>query len=144
MVVNGFKCLKCFTNIFVEYYTFRQYNGRVPTADSDSIKRTDMCNCGNCGLILDLDGLVHLYCDDISTVLLCRVDTENPSDAEILQSSKGFYYQDYYSISSTSHNFEALKEPVQKVQRNLIQRTYRRKDKHGKESQTRNKNRRKR
>lgn len=140
MVVNGFKCLKCFSNVFVEYYTFRQYNGRVPSADSDSIKRTDTCRCGNCGLILDLDGLVHLYCDDISTVLLCRIDTENPSDAEILQSSKGFYYQDY-SISSTPHNFEPLKGTIiTKPKRNLIQRTYRRKDKYGKESQTRNKN----
>jgi len=137
MIVNGFKCLKCFSNIYVEYYTFRQYNGRVPSADSDLIKRTDTCNCGNCGLILDLDGIVHLYCDDISTVLLCRVDTKTPSDAEILQSSKGFYYQDYYSISSTPHSFEALKV-IDKPKKNIIQRTYKRKHRNGKESKTRN------
>lgn len=110
--VYGFKCLKCFSNIYVEYFTFRQSNGSMPSNDSVTLKRSDLCKCGNCGLILDLDGIVHLYCDDINTLILCRVDTSNPSDAELLQSPKGFYYQDYKEISSTPHLFTDTKAKI--------------------------------
>lgn len=105
MIVHGFKCLCCLSTVFVEYYTFRNNNGRIPSPDSDVLKRSDMCKCSNIGLILDLDGLVHVYCDDLSTVLLCRLDSNNPSDLEILQSHKNFYYQPYSGISSTPYEF---------------------------------------
>lgn len=105
MIVQGFKCLKCFSTVFVEYYTFRNNNGRIPPPDSDLLKRSDLCKCGNCGVILDLDGLVHLYCDDLSTIMLCRLDSSNPSDYEILSSHKGWYYQEYRGISSTPYDF---------------------------------------
>ena len=58
MIVMGLSVLALV--IFVEYYTFRQDNGRIPSSDSDELKRTDKCRCGNCALILDLDGIVHV------------------------------------------------------------------------------------
>ena len=132
MIVNGFKCTKCFSNVFVEYYTFRQDNGRIPSSDSDELKRADKCRCGNCALILDLDGIVHVYCDDISTLLLCRVDTAEPSDAEILQSSSAWYYQDYRSISSTELVFTKTKQQIKSEEKkakkkglSTLQKSYR-------------------
>lgn len=138
--VYGFKCMKCFSNVYVEYYTFRQYNGRIPTADSDKLKRSDVCKCGNCGLIMDLDGIVHLYCDDISTLMLCRVETSNPTDAEILQNHKGFYYQDYYEISSTLPKFELTKgklKELSKVPNTRLQKSLKKKRKRDEKSKTR-------
>ena len=132
MLVNGFKCLKCFSNIYVEYYTFRQYNGRVPSADCGSLKRYDKCSCGNCGVILDLDGLVHLYCDDITTILLCRIDTEAPSDIEILGTSGLFYYQDYSEIAHGSYQFIDTKQKLKLKKRNVIKHAFKRKEKYGK------------
>lgn len=117
MVVNGFKCLKCFSTIFVEYYTFRQDNGRIPSHDSGELKSSDVCKCSNCALLLDRDGIVHLYCDDINTVLLCRVQTDNPSDSEILQSPKGFYYQDYSPIARTGYIFTDTKSKTKKLEK---------------------------
>ena len=92
--LKGFKCLKCFSNVYVEYYTSSQCNGSVSN-DSDDLKRTDVCKCGNIALILDLDGIVHMYCDDIKSVLLCQIDTVVPDEAKVLLSSASWYYQDY-------------------------------------------------
>lgn len=147
MIVNGFKCLKCLSTVFVEYYTFRQDNGRVPSNDSGLLKRTDKCKCSNCAIILDLDGIIHLYCDDISTLVVCRVDTNNPSDSEILQSSLSWFYQDYYPISSTKPLFTDTKKKAlidkqaSKPQLSKLQKSFKvkdKKDKHEK-SKTRNK-----
>lgn len=131
MVVNGFKCLKCLSTVFVEYYTFRNNNGSIPSPDSDVLKRSDMCKCSNCGVILDLDGLVHLYCDDLSTIMLCRLDSSNPSDYEILTNHKGFYYQEYRGISSTPYLFEdnrKKKEHLEKMsKKNFVKRCFKKK-----------------
>lgn len=140
--VYGFKCMKCFTNIYVEYYTFRQNNGSLPSNDSEVLRRSDECKCGNSGLILDLDGIVHLYCDDISTLMLCRVDTSEPSDAEILQGYKGFYYQDYSKIANSNYVFSDTKAKIKELSKpstTLLQRTMKRKRKnYNEKSKTRN------
>lgn len=108
----GFKCLKCFSDIYVRYKHIGEYNGRIKPSDSPDIKRSDLCQCGNCGLILDLDGIIHLYCDDISTIVQCEIDFDTndidcitPLDCNVQGDFTSFLFYDYKPIKDSTYTF---------------------------------------
>ena len=124
--VQGFKCLECFDNIYVDYVNYTSWND---TVSRDSVKRTnDECNCGNCALILDTDGIQHLYCDDIKTVMHVELDIEDHvvQGFDIKGLAKGFYFYNIRPLMDTGWSF---KDNVNQLKSSKVRQAFMKKNK---------------
>lgn len=106
--VQGFKCLSCFSTIYVDHFYPWQQQGDIPSPDSGERKSTDKCTCGATALILDCDGIIHLYTDDIKRVLLVDIILQDSKIRTniVKATSNDFMFQDIQPILSTPWFFK--------------------------------------
>lgn len=130
---KGFKCLKCLQNVYVDYYTQLYANKYTMSRDSDIRKSQDKCTCGNLALLLDIDGFLHVYCDDITTIVLCEFDLSQGEiqRTQILGTSNSFVFQDYYSLQQQPWSFEPYEyTKIPKTKVTKVTNAFRRLKKH--------------
>lgn len=99
---QGFKCLLCGSTAYVDY----MFSSDIAFDNSlaNVVRTTDECSCGKLALLLDQDGIIHLYCDDLEQVASVEVQPESTID-KIQGFIQSFVLIDYSKIFNSGLSF---------------------------------------